>query len=51
MVGYGVDVLPGADNADPMGDHTRTQTSNSKKMVMVLMHFLAPTMLILWVIA
>ena len=31
VVDYGVDAFPGADNADPMGDHTRTQTSNSKK--------------------
>ena len=31
MVGCGVDAFPGADNADPMGDHTRMQTSNSKK--------------------
>ena len=29
--GCGVDAFPHADNADPMGDHTRMQTSNSKK--------------------
>ena len=31
MAGCGVDAFPGTENADPMGDHTRTQTSNSKK--------------------
>ena len=31
MVGCGVDAFPGTDNADPMDDCTRTQTSNSKK--------------------
>ena len=29
--GCGVDAFPHANNADPMRDHTRTQTSNSKK--------------------
>ena len=31
MVGYGVDAFPGTDNADPMGNRTRTQTANSKQ--------------------